>query len=156
VIVVDIAAQVNLMQTIGLPGGNSTVETTIRGAHVADDNWMTDFFRAADTFSVPNLLAWFADGVEVRFGNAPPIQGKAAAEQAFQQFYGGLKGMRHRCESQVIAGDLGAQMSIVTYTRSDGSEVSMPVASHLRRVGEKQIDRLWIFIDLAPLFAAAA
>jgi ketosteroid isomerase-like protein len=123
---------------------------------LADDNWVTDFFRAADTFSVPHLLAWFADEVEVRFGNAPPILGKAAAEQAFQQFYSGLKGMRHRCESQVIAGDVGAQMSIVTYTRRDGTEVSMPVASHLRRVGEKRIDRLWIFIDLTPLFAAAA
>jgi hypothetical protein len=47
-------------------------------------------------------------------------------------------------------------MSVVTYIRKDGSEVSMPVASHLRRVGDQQIDRLWIFIDMAPLFAAAA
>jgi ketosteroid isomerase-like protein len=125
-------------------------------AIAANDDWMTDFFRAADTFSVPKLLAWFADDVEVRFGNAPPILGKTAAEQAFTQFYSGLSGMRHRCESLVVDGDMGAQMSVVTYIRKDGSEVSMPVASHLRRVGDQQIDRLWIFIDMAPLFAAAA
>jgi hypothetical protein len=91
----------------------------------------------------------------VRFGNAPAILGRAAAEQAFRQFYSSLSGMRHRREALVSSGDLAAQMAVVTYTRRDGSEVSMPVASHLRRVGGQKIDRLWIFIDLAPLFGTA-
>jgi hypothetical protein len=55
----------------------------------------------------------------------------------------------------VSSGDMAVQMAVVTYIRRDGSEVSMPVASHLRRVGVQKIDRLWIFIDLAPLFDAA-
>jgi hypothetical protein len=152
-----IVAQVaGLGNLAGECNGGWTVEMKSKRAVAAADDWMTEFFRAADTLSVPRLLAWFADGVEVRFGNAPPIHGKDSAGQAFEQFYGSLSGMRHRCESQVVAGDLGAQMSVVTYTRKDGSEVSMPVASHLRRVGDQKIDRLWIFIDMAPLFAPTA
>jgi hypothetical protein len=124
-------------------------------ARTADDDWVSAFFRDADTLVVETLISWFADAIEVRFGNAPPINGRAAAEQAFRQFYTSLSGMRHRREELVTSGDLAAQMAVVTYIRRDGSEVSMPVASHLRRVGSRKIDRLWIFIDLAPLFGAA-
>ena len=120
----------------------------------ADEDWMSAFFRDADTLVVEKLISWFAETIEVRFGNAPPIHGTTAAEQAFRQFYGTLSGMRHRSEVLVSSGDLAAQMAVVTYTRRDGSEVSMPVASHLRRVGSRKIDRLWIFIDMAPLFGA--
>ena len=154
VIVVGVPGLGNLGHTNGWPGDDIMELNTIRTS-IADADWMADFFRAADTFSVSKLTAWFADDVEIRFGNAPPIRGKVAAEEAFTQFYSGLSGMRHRAESRVVDGPLGAQMSIVTYVRKDGSEVSMPVASHLRRVGNQKIDRLWIFIDMAPLFAAA-
>ena len=121
-------------------------------ARTADDDWTGAFFRDADTLVVETLISWFAETIEVRFGNAPPIHGRTAAEQAFREFYSSLSGMRHRREVLVSSGDLAAQMAVVTYTRRDGSEVSMPVASHLRRVGGQKIDRLWIFIDLAPLF----
>ncbi len=124
-------------------------------AITAYDDWVSAFFRDADTLSVEKLLAWYVDTIEVRFGNAPPIHGRAAAEQAFRQFYSSLSGMRHRREALVSTDDLAAQMAVVTYIRKDGSEVSMPVASHLRRVGDRKIDRLWIFIDLAPLFGSA-
>jgi SnoaL-like domain len=124
-------------------------------ARTTADDWVSAFFRDADTLVVETLIAWFADAIEVRFGNAPSIHGRAAAQQAFREFYSSLSGMRHRREVLVSTGDLAAQMAIVTYIRRDGSEISMPVASHLRRVGGQKIDRLWIFIDLAPLFGTA-
>src|SRR6187402_3915359 len=102
-------------------------------ATVLADDWAADFFQDADSFELSNLVAWFADDIEVRFANAPPIRGKADAEAAFAGFWSSIDGMRHERESIVLTDDLAAQMSIVTYTRHDGSEVSMPVASHLRR-----------------------
>lgn len=132
----------------------AAVRRTVEEARAAADDWTSAFFRDADTLIVDKLIAWFTETVEVRFGNAPAIHGTTAAAQAFRQFYGSLSGMRHRREALVSSGDLAAQMAVVTYTRRDGSEVSMPVASHLRRVGDRKIDRLWIFIDLAPLFGA--
>ena len=132
----------------------AAVRRTVDEARAADDHWTHAFFRDADTLVVEKLMSWFAETIEVRFGNAPPIHGTTAAEQAFRQFYGSLSGMRHRREALVSSGGLAAQMAVVTYIRRDGREVSMPVASHLRRVGAHKIDRLWIFIDLAPLFGA--
>lgn len=119
------------------------------------DDWAADFFRDADSFELPNLVAWFADDIEVRFGNAPAIAGKAAAEEAFRAFWASIGGMRHRRDAIVIDGDMAMQFAQVTYVRHDGSEATMPVASHLRRVGDRRIDRLWIAIDMAPLFQAA-
>jgi ketosteroid isomerase-like protein len=120
------------------------------------DDWAADFFRDADSFELPRLAAWFSDDVEVRFGNQSAIQGKSDATEAFRGFWSSISGMRHLRETLVQDGDMAAQFSQVTYARHDGSEVTMPVASHLRRVGEGRIDRLWIVIDMAPLFGAAA
>lgn len=124
-------------------------------ASVITDDWAADFFRDADSFDLPTLVGWFADDIEVRFGNGPAITGKAGAEEAFAGFWSTIAGMRHHREAIVIDGDMAAQFSQVTYTRHDGSDVTMPVASQLRRVGEGRIDRLWIVIDMAPLFQVA-
>jgi hypothetical protein len=122
---------------------------------IEGDDWAAEFFRSADSFDIEQLVGWFADDIEVRFGNQPAITGKANAREAFVGFWSSIGGMRHARESLVSLGDMAAQASIVTYTRHDGSDVSMPVSSHLRRSGPGQIDRLWIFIDMAPLFAVA-
>jgi hypothetical protein len=119
------------------------------------EDFAAGFFRSADSFDIEQLVGWFADDIEVRFGNQPMIVGKAAAREAFTGFWSSISGMRHKREALVSLGKMAAQMSIVTYTRLDGSEVAMPVASHLRQSGPGKIDRLWIFIDMAPLFQAA-
>jgi len=124
-------------------------------ATVLAGDWAADFFRDADSFELARLVGWFSDDVEVRFGNAPAIVGRAAAEEAFRAFWGSIAGMRHKREAVTIDGDLASQFSQVTYVRHDGSETTMPVASHLRRVSEGRIDRLWIVIDMSPLFQAA-
>jgi hypothetical protein len=61
--------------------------------------------------------------------------------------------MSHKREQLVSEGDCVFQGRIVTYTRLDGNKVSMPVASHLRLTAGGRLNRLWIYIDLAPLFA---
>ncbi len=118
----------------------------------ADERWLADFFRDADRLDLPLLLSWFSDDVDLRIANMPPILGLAAAEEAFGQFWSTIKGMSHAVEQRIVNGRDGMQLSIVTYTRLDDRVVAMPVASHLRRQADGRLDRLWIYIDLAPLF----
>lgn len=131
-------------------------ETVEASAGTVTSDWPGDFFRDADSLELDQLVAWFADDVDVRFANAPSIIGKANAEQAFKDFWSTISGMSHRREIVVFDGDDAAQGSIVTYTRPDGLVVSMPVSSHLRRNAEGKLTRLWIYIDMAPLFATNA
>jgi ketosteroid isomerase-like protein len=121
------------------------------GRDAAD--WPGAFFADADKLDLARLMPWFADDVELRFGNAPAIHGRTGAEQAFTGFWSTLSGMSHAREELVITGDTAFQGSVVTYTRADGHVAAMPVASHLRRTAAGTLDRLWIYIDLAPLFA---
>lgn len=132
-----------------------TAMSTMQHVETDGDDWVADFFRAADTFQLERLTEWFADDIEVRFGNAPVIKGKADATDAFHAFWETIDGMRHERESLVVAGDQAAQMSLVTYLRKDGNEIGIPAASHLRRSADGRVDRLWIYIDMAPLFAVA-
>lgn len=117
------------------------------------DDWVGAFLRDADRLDLPLLIRWFAPGIDLRVANVPPIAGRAAAEATFAEFWSGIKGMRHVRDQLVIDGDTAFQGSQVTYTRADGREVTMPVASHLRRDAAGTLDRLWIYIDLRPLYA---
>jgi ketosteroid isomerase-like protein len=136
---------------------SNTMQATraARGPGHSDADWPQTFFHDADLFDVADLAAWFADDIEARFGNAPPIHGKPAATEAFRQFFSSIGGMRHTRENVVRDGDTASQQSVVTYKTLDGREVSMPVASYLRRTADGRLDRLWIYIDMAPLFAVA-
>ena len=129
------------------------VDDTTDRNEAAFDDWPARFFKDVDTFEVDRLAAWFSDDVEVRFGNAPALHGHAAALEAFTGFYATIRGVSHRRETVVTSGDLATQQSVVTYTRLTAAPVSLPVASHLRRTGSSKIDRLWIFIDMTPLYA---
>lgn len=117
---------------------------------VAD--WPAAFFHDADRLDLPTLMTWFAPDIDLRLANMPPITGRAGAQAAFEQFWGTLSGMSHKREQLVVDGVCAFQGSIVTYTRLDGKSVSMPVASHLRLTDDGRLDRLWIYIDLAPLY----
>lgn len=119
----------------------------------AEGRWMTDFFRDADKLDLPLLMSWFAEDIDLRIANMPPAIGLPAVEKSFADFWAHLSGMSHRAEELVVKGDNGAQMSVVTYIKKDGKTVSMPVASHIRRKANGKFDRLWIYIDIGPLFA---
>ena len=117
------------------------------------EDWAAAFFRDADTLHLPKLMNWFDDSIDLRLGNMPPIVGRENARAAFEQFWSTLSGMNHERLQLVADGDTAFQASIVTYTRLDARTVSLPVASHLRRADGCRLDRLWIYIDLAPLYA---
>ena len=118
-----------------------------------ESDWPAAFLRDADQLNLPLLMNWFGEAIDLRIANMPPVLGRPAVEEAFRQFWASLKGMNHRREEVMVEGDRAIQLSIVTYTRLDGKEVPLPVTSHLRKRAEGRLDRLWIYIDLAPLFA---
>lgn len=119
-------------------------------------DWIADFFRDADTVNIETLGRWFADDIELRFANNPPITDKATAIAVMGDFYASIRGMKHKRETLLRDGDTAAQQAIVTYTRPDQREVPLPVSSYLRRNAAGQLDRLWIYIDIAPLYAEVA
>jgi len=128
-------------------------ETTTEAA-VAPGEWMADFFSDADKLDLPVMMQWFADDIELRIANNPPTVGRQAVEQSFAEFWSALDGMSHQLVELLVSDDdlRAAQMSIVTYTRKDGKAVPLPVASNIHRNSDGKLERLWIYIDINPLF----
>ena len=115
--------------------------------------WVSAFFRDVDSFQLDKLVAWFADDIDLRFANNPIIKDKHTAAHALGGFYSTIAGLRHKAEALIGSGDEVVQQSIVTYTRKDGRLVSLPVSSYLRRNRAGKLSRLWICIDINPLYA---
>jgi hypothetical protein len=116
-------------------------------------DWSAAFFNDADKKDIDALAPWFGEKISVRFGNQPAVEGREAVIETFRHFYGGIVGMKHAREQVFADGDDVCSIATVTYTRLDGSKVSMPVASLLHRDGAGKLDKLQIFIDINPLFA---
>lgn len=122
----------------------------------ADGDWVGAFFRDADKVEIDALTAWFSDDIELRFANSPVICGKATATAVMGEFYSTIAGMRHERINLLCDGPVAAQQAIVTYTTMAGRTVPLPVSSYLRRTAAGTLDRLWIYIDIAPLYASAS
>ncbi len=114
--------------------------------------WVSGFFRDVDAFDITLLDKWFADDIDLRFANNPRITDKQTALMALGGFFGTIAGLKHEAEVVLGSGNEYTQMAMVTYTRTDGRLVPLQVASYLRQNDDGRLNRLWIYIDLAPLF----
>lgn len=141
-----------------LPAEMILSETEIADEHadgLETSDWIDAFFGDVDKKQIDALAPWFADKIELRFSNAPAIQGKEEATDALFQFYTRITGMWHRREALSIDGRSASSMAIATYTLADGREIDVSGSTYLRRVTDGKLDRLWIYADMSPLLAAA-
>lgn len=115
-------------------------------------SWTTALFASIDAKDTPRFLAFLSDDAEFRFANAPPAVGKAAIGGAVDNFFGAIRASRHDIARTWSHPDHFICQGTVTYTRHDGSQVTLPFANIL---GTRNglINDYRIYIDATPLFA---
>jgi ketosteroid isomerase-like protein len=109
-------------------------------------------FADIDSMDPDRFADHLAEDVRFRFGNADPVHGRAAVRDVWASFCEGIDGVRHDPVAQWEEGDAVIAEAEVTYTRKDGSRVSLPVVTIYRSSGEL-IEDYRVFMDVAPLFA---
>jgi ketosteroid isomerase-like protein len=109
-------------------------------------------FTDIDSMDPDRFVQHLSDDVVMRFGNADPVEGKAAVRETWAGFCDGIAGVHHDLVELWDTGSATIAESHVTYTRKDGSTVTVPVVTIYRAKGDL-IDDYRVFIDLAPLFA---
>lgn len=88
-----------------------------------------------------------------RFGNAPPAVGRAAIEAAVAGFFGSIRRCDHRLLRCWSAAGSEAVQGEVTYTRLDGSTLTVPFVNVF--LLERALIRDYqIHIDASQLYAA--
>jgi ketosteroid isomerase-like protein len=118
-----------------------------------DATWWKSLFEAIDSKNTSAFLGFLTPDAEFRFANAPAAQGHAAIGQSVDGFFAAIGSSAHTANRTWQDGETAVCEGQVTYTRLDGSTLTVPFANvfYLR---EGLIARYLIYVDLGALFAA--
>lgn len=117
-------------------------------------NWIAEYFAEVDRMNPEGLVAWYAEDGRFRFGNSPPVEGKAAIAEVLRSFYASITSMSHAMTGCWLEGESGVWEAEVTFGLPEGRSVTIPAVSVLRARHGKVRDFRMV-MDAAPLFAAA-
>lgn len=125
--------------------------------------WARELYRSGvDRKDADAFADVFTEDAWLRFGNNPRLEGREAIRAAIAGFFQAMRSLRHEFKYTWVTGDALVNEAVVTYTRHDGVDVSVPAVTIFRlvpparRVGGVMADQCRIYVDLAPLFAPAA
>lgn len=109
-------------------------------------------FAAIDAKDGAAFVAYLTEGATFRFGSAPPVQGRAAIQEAVEGFFSTIAGCTHEIANTLSSGDTLVCEGTVTYLRHDRREVALPFTD-VFEYRDGLIDAYKIYIDVAPLYA---
>ena len=112
-----------------------------------------DLFSDIDSMDPDAFARHLSENVRFTFGNADTVVGRDNVRDVWAGFCEGIDGVRHDVIEEFEQNGANIVESTVTYTRKDGSTITLPVVTIYRGAGEL-IEDYRIFMDVAPLFAA--
>jgi ketosteroid isomerase-like protein len=125
--------------------------TAARYEFVPDQAWWQRLFAAIDARDASAFVDFLTPDARFRFGNSPPIVGSTPIAAAVGGFFTAISACSHRLLRTFSAPSAVACEGEVTYTRHDGSSVTVPFANVFELRGHK-IASYCIYIDNSPLF----
>lgn len=114
---------------------------------------LAELFAAIDAKDTAAFLAKLSPTAVFRFGASPPAQGRDAIGSAVDSFFSSITALRHDLKNQIVDGAILACEGDVTYTRHDGSTITLPFADIFEFDGDL-IDSYRIYMEIAPLYSA--
>lgn len=110
-------------------------------------------FARIDRGDPAALAELFARDASMTFGNLDPMNGRKAIATGCAAFLASIASLRHHIVNQWVVGQDTIAEAEVTYTRHDGTEVTIPTASIWRCAANGLITSYRVFLDLTPVFA---
>jgi limonene-1,2-epoxide hydrolase len=111
-----------------------------------------NLFASIDSMDTERFLDFLAADATFRFGSAEPVTGREAIAAAVNGFFASVAALHHDVRRVIGAGDTVACEGNVTYTRHNGSTITIPFANVFEL--ENQLVRGYrVYIDINPLFA---
>ena len=112
--------------------------------------WVADLFRAVDSMDADGFVGFMAEDVFFRNGSAEPLRGRDAARNDISSLYARIKGINHLISETWVHGNVVVIHGTVTYTRPDGSTLTVPFADIWKMKGDL-IQEYMIFMDSTKL-----
>lgn len=113
--------------------------------------WVGDLFACIDRRDAAGFADFLTKDGVFRFGSASPVVGRAAIAESVGQFFAAIGGLRHRITLTVNLPSQFICRGEATYTRLDGSEITLPFANIFEMDGDR-ISDYQIYSDVGPLW----
>ena len=120
---------------------------------VAREATLRELFASIDAQDADRFVEFLTPDGSFRFGSAPAVEGREAVREAVAGFFESIRGLSHALDRVVSEGDTLVTEGAVTYTRHDGSTITLPFVDVFEYEGEL-ISEYKIYMDIAPLYAA--
>ena len=117
---------------------------------MAAPDWIRQLFEKIDAMDADGLASFLADDARFRFGNAPEVRGKKNIRDAVAGFFASIEGLRHGILNTWVHPDTVICQGEVTYTRTDGSQITIPFLNLFGMEGDR-IGRYLIYADISSL-----
>ena len=114
--------------------------------------WLEKLFTTIDAKDTEGFVAFLTEDAVFRFGNGAPVQGKRAVGEAVAGFFAGVKSLRHTVRESWSHPDAVVMHGDVTYTRHDGSQLSVPFAN-VFKVDGTLVREYLVFADVSALWS---
>jgi limonene-1,2-epoxide hydrolase len=118
----------------------------------AADSDIGGLFAAIDAQDGAAFVGYLTDDAVFRFGSASAVQGRSAVQAAVEGFFDSIAGLSHRIHKTLRHADTLVCEGEVTYTRRDGSTITIPFANVFEYDGDL-IAKYKIYIDIGPLYS---
>jgi ketosteroid isomerase-like protein len=122
---------------------------------VRDRAWWGRVFAIVDSRDAAGFVELLTPDAHFQFGNAPVLAGRDSIRAAVEGFFAAIASSRHRLLGTWNGEGTAVCEGEVTYTRHDGSELSVPFANVFEMRGDK-IAAYRIYIDNSSLFGDRA
>ena len=110
-------------------------------------------FASIDAMDTESFLRFVHKDATFRFGSSPAVTGHAEIRAAVEGFFSSFAALQHDLQKLITDGDAVACEGEVTYTRHDGSKITLPFVNVFEIDGEL-ISQYRVYIDIGPLFQA--
>jgi ketosteroid isomerase-like protein len=115
-------------------------------------DYASEVYEAIDSKDERRLAPFLSENCTFVYANSDPVVGRANIAEASKNFLALVAGIRHQVLDVWAIDDVIVSQLDVTYTRHDGSTLTVPAVT-IWRMLDKQIDEYRIYVDVAPLFA---
>jgi limonene-1,2-epoxide hydrolase len=109
-------------------------------------------FASIDAMDTESFLSFIDENATFRFGSSPPVTGRDGIGASVNNFFSMFAALRHDLMRVVADDNTVICEGEVTYTRHDGSKITLPFAN-VFEVKNELITLYRIYIDIGPLFA---
>ena len=111
-----------------------------------------NLFAAIDAKDTAAFVGFLDENARFRFGSAPTAVGRQQIAAAVDGFFASISALQHDVAMTMANDDALVCEGEVTYTRLDGSTISLPFTDVFNFSGGL-ISNYKIYMDIAPLYA---